>query len=151
VSVAARHVPVNATALIRGMFHGTSDKPQLGVGMFPPSCLQTNFMPAADRRACSGDALQSLSLQYGEPAGDCQLRKKLSSKLVSINVIASPSQIITIVGAPHALDIVSRTLLHAGDCVMVEEPGWAIEFVRLAALGMRTCPCHELLKGLIWA
>ena len=29
--------------------------------------------------------------------------------------------------AAKALDIVSRTLLRAGDCVMVEEPGWAIE------------------------
>jgi DNA-binding transcriptional MocR family regulator len=49
-------------------------------------------------------------------------------------------QILTTVGATHALDIVSRTLLHAGDCVMVEEPGWAIEFARLDALGMRILP-----------
>lgn len=43
-------------------------------------------------------------------------------------------------GATHALDIVSRTLLRAGDYVMVEEPGWAIEFARLDALGMRILP-----------
>ena len=43
-------------------------------------------------------------------------------------------------GVTHALDVVSRTLLRAGDCVMVEEPGWAVEFARLDALGMRILP-----------
>ncbi len=135
-----RHVPINATALIRGMFQGSSDKPQPGMGVFPPDWLETTFMPAAVRKVCSGRALQQLSLQYGEPAGDGGLRQSLSKKLISINVQATPAQIITTVGATHALDIVSRTLLKAGACVMVEEPGWAIEFARLAALGMRILP-----------
>ena len=50
-------------------------------------------------------------------------------------------------GATHALDIVSRTLLRAGDYVMVEEPGWAIEFARLAALGMRILPVPRRADG----
>ena len=136
----SQHVPINATALIRGMFHGSSAKPQPGMGVFPPDWLQTNFMPTAVRKVCSGGALQSFSLQYGEPAGDSGLRQSLSNKLAGLNIQAAPSQIITTVGATHALDIVSRTLLRAGDCVMVEEPGWAIEFARLAALGMRILP-----------
>ena len=48
---------------------------------------------------------------------------------------AAPEQIITTVGATHALDIVSRTLLRPGDPVMVEEPGWAVEFARLDGAG----------------
>ena len=143
----ARHVPVNATALIRGMFQGSSDKPQPGMGVFPPDWLETTFLPAAVRKVCSGRALQSFSLQYGEPAGDSALRQSLSKKLASINVQASSAQIITTVGATHALDIVSRTLLKAGDCVMVEEPGWAIEFARLAALGMRILPVPRGADG----
>ena len=143
----ARHVPVNATALIRGMFQGSSDKPQPGMGVFPPDWLETTFLSAAVRKVCSGRALQSFSLQYGEPAGDSALRQSLSKKLLSINVQASPAQIITTVGATHALDIVSRTLLKAGDCVMVEEPGWAIEFARLAALGMRILPVPRGADG----
>jgi DNA-binding transcriptional MocR family regulator len=135
-----KHVPVNATALIRGMFQGRSDKPQPGMGVFPPDWLETTFMTAAVRKVCSGRALQSFSLQYGEPAGDATLRQSLSKKLASISVQASPEQIITTVGATHALDIVSRTLLKSGDFVMVEEPGWAIEFARLASLGMRILP-----------
>ena len=143
----AQHVPVNATALIRGMFHGSSDKPQPGMGVFPPDWLETTFMPAAVRKVCSSRALQSLSLQYGEPAGDSGLRQALSQKLASLNVPASPGQIVTTVGATHALDIVSRTLLRAGDYVMVEEPGWAIEFPRLTALGMRILPVPRRADG----
>ena len=143
----ARHVPVNATALIRGMFQGSSDKPQPGMGVFPPDWLETTFMPAAVRRVTSTRALQAFSLQYGEPAGDGGLRQSLSHKLISLNIHASAQQIITTVGATHALDIVSRTLLRAGDYVMVEEPGWAIEFARLDALGMRILPVPRRSDG----
>lgn len=143
----AQHVPVNATALIRGMFHGHGDKPQPGMGVFPPDWLETSFMPAAIRRVTSTRALQAFSLQYGEPAGDMGLRQSLSNKLISLNIHATPQQIITTVGATHALDIVSRTLLRAGDYVMVEEPGWAIEFARLDALGMRILPVPRGADG----
>lgn len=143
----AQHVPVNATALIRGMFHGSSDKPQPGMGVFPSDWLETTFMPAAVRKVTGNRSLQSFSLQYGEPAGDSGLRQALAHKLVAYNVHAAPSQIVTTVGATHALDIVSRTLLRAGDYVMVEEPGWAIEFARLAALGMRILPVPRGADG----
>ena len=143
----AQHVPVSATALIRGMFQSGSDKPQPGMGVFPPDWLETTFMPAAVRKVISGPALQAFSLQYGEPAGDSGLRHALSQKLVAYNVQAAPGQIVTTVGATHALDIVSRTLLRAGDYVMVEEPGWAIEFARLTALGMRILPVPRRADG----
>ena len=139
--------PVNATALIRGMFHGVSGKPQPGMGVFPPDWLETTFLPAAVRRFTGAKALHDLSLQYGEPAGDSGLRRALSKKLASLNVPAAPEQIITTVGATHALDVVSRTLLQAGDYVMVEEPGWAIEFARLNALGMRILPVPRTAAG----
>jgi len=137
---AAHHVPVNATALIRGMFQGGNDKPQPGLGAFPPDWLDTPFLPAAIRRVTSGPQFKAFSTQYGEPAGDLGLRQALSARLQSLAIDATAQHILTTVGATHALDIVSRTLLRAGDCVMVEEPGWAIEFARLDALGMRILP-----------
>ena len=143
-----RHrAPLNATALIRGMFHGISDKPQPGMGVLPPAWLQTTFLATAVRRSCSVEALNAFSLQYGEPAGDMGLRRALSAKLAGYSVHAAPEQIITTVGATHALDVVSRTLLRAGDYVMVEEPGWAIEFARLDALGMRILPVPRRADG----
>ena len=134
------YVPIDATALIRGMFHKVSNKPQPGMGVFPPEWLESTFMPAAVRKVTSTKALQAFSLQYGEPMGDSGLRRVLAKKLASLSVHTTPENIITTVGATHALDIVSRTLLRTGDHVMVEEPGWAVEFARLGALGMRILP-----------
>ena len=139
--------PVNATALIRGMFHTISDKPQPGMGVFPPDWLESSFMPAAVRKVTSSRALHAFSSQYGEPLGDTGLRRALAAKLASLSVPAAPEQILTSVGATHALDIVSRTLLRPGDPVMVEEPGWAVEFARLNALGMRLLPVPRRADG----
>lgn len=134
------HVPVDATALIRGMFRSGNGLPQPGMGAFPSDWLRSTFMSAAVRRFCAGTELHALSLEYGAPAGDAALRQALAGRLRALGVAASGSQIITTVGATHALDIISRTLLRAGDFVLVEEPGWAVEFARLAALGMRILP-----------
>ena len=134
------YAPIDATALIRGMFHKISNKPQPGMGVFPADWLDSTFMPAAVRKVTGTRALQEFSLQYGEPMGDSGLRRALSKKLATLNVHAAPENIITTVGATHALDIVSRTLLRPGDHVMVEDPGWAVEFARLTALGMRLLP-----------
>ena len=146
IAVAAR-APVDAAALIRGMFHSVSDKPQPGMGVFPAEWLDASFLPAAVRKVTSTPALRDMSLHYGEPMGDSGLRRTLSQRLGALNIPAEPGQIITTVGATHALDIISRTLLRAGDCVMVEEPGWAIEFARLDALGMRILPVPRRADG----
>ncbi|MFN5350799.1 MAG: PLP-dependent aminotransferase family protein [Polaromonas sp.] len=146
-NLSLQHSPINATALIRGMFHGVSSKPQPGMGVFPSDWLHTTFLASAVRRYTGAKALHDLSLRYGEPAGDSGLRRALSKKLDALNIHAAPEQIITTVGATHALDIVSRTLLRAGDFVMVEEPGWAIEFARLNALGMRILPVPRTAAG----
>jgi DNA-binding transcriptional MocR family regulator len=139
--------PIDATALIRGMFHKVSNKPQPGMGVFPADWLESTFMPAAVRKVTGSRALQEFSLQYGEPMGDSGLRRMLANKLAALNVPATPDNIITTVGATHALDIVSRTLLRAGDHVMVEDPGWAVEFARLNAMGMRLLPVPRRPEG----
>ncbi|WP_298931191.1 PLP-dependent aminotransferase family protein [uncultured Ramlibacter sp.] len=144
---AVRNVPIDATALIRGMFHAAGNKPQSSAGVFPSDWLDASFMPAAVRKVTSTRALQEFSLQYGEPLGDASLRRALSKKLATLNVHASPDNIITTVGATHALDIASRTLLRAGDHVMVEEPGWAVEFARLTHMGMRLLPVPRRADG----
>jgi DNA-binding transcriptional MocR family regulator len=147
VAAPRTYAPIEATALIRGMFHKISNKPQPGMGVFPPDWMESTFMPAAVRKVTSTRSLQQFSLQYGEPMGDSGLRRMLSNKLASLSVHAAPENIITTVGATHALDIVSRTLLRAGDHVMVEEPGWAVEFARLTALGMRLLPVPRRADG----
>ncbi|RYF79853.1 MAG: PLP-dependent aminotransferase family protein [Comamonadaceae bacterium] len=139
--------PADASTLIRGMFHRRSDKPQPGMGVLPPEWLESTFMSTSVRRVTTTAALKEFSLQYGDPAGDAGLRRSLATKLAGIQLEVSPEQIVTTVGATHALDIVSRTLLRAGDPVMVEEPGWAVEFARLEALGMRVLPVPRGADG----
>ena len=82
--------PVNATALIRGMFHKISDKPQPGMGVFPSEWLESTFMPAAVRKVTNSRSLQDFSLQYGEPLGDAHLRRLLAKKLSTLNVHTVP-------------------------------------------------------------
>jgi len=143
----ARSAPLNATGLIRGMFQGLGDKPQPGLGVLPADWLKCTFLAAAVRRSCSVESLNAFSLQYGEPAGDPGLRRALARRLNDLSIHASAAQIITTIGATQALDVVSRTLLRAGDYVMVEEPGWAVEFARLEALGMRILPIPRGPEG----
>ncbi len=143
---------IDATALIRGMFHHNrsglgSHWPQPGMGVFPPEWLESDFMSAAVRKVTQSKTLLETSLRYGEPLGDSGLRRALSTKLRDLSIDVPAERIITTIGATHALDVVSRTLLKAGDCVMVEEPGWAVEFARLEALGMRILPVPRRADG----
>jgi len=140
VATARPVAPVNAAALIRGMFHPPGERPQPGMGVFPPDWMASGFMQAAVRKVSGAQALADGSLRYGEPLGDGHLRRVLADRLQGMGLPAAPEQILTTVGATQALDIVSRTLLKPGEAVMVEEPGWAVEFARLQAAGMRILP-----------
>ena len=132
---------INASMLVRGMFHqSVGGRPQPGAGVLPAEWLEAGFLAAAMRKACSGKSLHDSCVGYGDPLGDIGLREALSRRLARLGIAAAPQHIITTMGATHGLDVVSRALLQPGDPVMVEEPGWAVEFARLASLGMRVLP-----------
>jgi DNA-binding transcriptional MocR family regulator len=133
-------LPISATALIRGMFQPPGARPMPALGTLPAEWLDPALLASALRKVSSGAQLGALSLQYGAPAGELRLRRALALKLADFGVSAAPEQIVTAVGATHALDIVTRTLLRAGDSVLVDEPGWSVEYARLAALGLRVLP-----------
>ena len=133
-------LPVSATALIRGMFQPPGSHPMPGLGTLPVDWLDAGLLATALRRVSSGTQLAELSLRYGEPAGDMRLRRALATRLADHGVSAAPQQIITTIGATQALDVVTRTLVRAGDSVLVDEPGWSVEYARLAALGLRVLP-----------
>jgi DNA-binding transcriptional MocR family regulator len=136
----ARPLPLSATSLIRGMFQPPGGKPMPGLGTLPADWLDLPLLAGALRKVSGHAALGALSLQYGDPAGEPRLREALARKLGEVGVTASPAQVVTTVGATHALDIVTRSLLRAGDAVLVDEPGWSVEYARLAALGLRVLP-----------
>jgi DNA-binding transcriptional MocR family regulator len=136
----AHPLPISATALIRGMFQPPGARPMPGLGTLPADWLDLPLLAGALRKVTTGAQLGAVSLQYGEPAGELRLRLALSAKLADFGVSASAQQIVTTIGATHALDVVTRTLLRAGDSVLVDEPGWSVEYARLAALGLRVLP-----------
>jgi DNA-binding transcriptional MocR family regulator len=135
---AAAHVPrpLDATALIRGMFQRTG-APGPGMGALPADWLDLPLLHTAMRRALAGD---DSAVHYGDPSGDARLRDVLARRLADIGVHTDASRIVTTIGATHALDIVSRSLLAPGDAVLVDEPGWAVEFARLSRMGLRLLP-----------
>jgi DNA-binding transcriptional MocR family regulator len=133
-------LPISATTLIRGMFQPPGAHPMPGLGTLPADWLDLPMLAGAVRKVTRGALLGAVSLRYGEPAGETRLRRALATKLADFGVSASPQQIVTTIGATHALDVVTRTLLRAGDSVLVDEPGWSVEYARLAALGMRVLP-----------
>ena len=135
-----RPLPNSATALIRGMFPAPGGRSMPGLGTLPAEWLDAAMLTAAMRRANAGGQAAAVALHYGDPAGELRLREALATKIADFGVVASPAQIATTIGATHALDIVTRTLLRAGDSVLVDEPGWSVEYARLAALGMRVLP-----------
>lgn len=138
--------PVDATALIRGMFHAGVRGSAPGMGTLPEDWLDPALLQRALRHA-TGSASAAAWVRYGDPAGDPTLRAALSRRLADLGVSAGPGQIITTVGATHALDIVARTLLQPGDAVLVDEPGWAVEYERLSRMGMRLLPVPRGADG----
>lgn len=117
------------------------------LGTLPIDWLDQPLLAGALRKVGRGAAMRECLLEYGDPAGALRLRQALAAKLVDHGVTAEANQIITTVGATHALDVVTRTLLKPGDTVLVDEPGWSIEYARLAALGMRVLPVPRGNEG----
>ena len=142
-----RNLPISAATLMRGMFQPISGKPQPGMGVLPADWIETEPLAASLRKVTVAATVRETSVRYGEPIGDARLRRVLAGRLAAMGIDARAEQIITTVGATQALDIISRTLLKPGDTVMVEEPGWAVEFARLAALGMHILPVPRGPEG----
>jgi DNA-binding transcriptional MocR family regulator len=138
-------VPISATTLIRGMFQPPGAQPMPGLGTLPAEWLDQPLLAGAMRKVSA--QLGRSALQYGEPAGEQRLRRALAGRLAEHGITATAEQIVTTVGATHALDIVTRTLLKPGDTVLVDEPGWSVEYARLAALGMRVLPVPRGPEG----
>ncbi len=145
--------PLDATALIRGMFQHGSAPSGPGMGTLPEAWLDQPLLDRALRRTLGrptqrGGSAAADALHYGNPAGDEALRQAMARRLGGeLGIAAQASQIVTTIGATHALDVVARTLLQPGDAVLVDEPGWAVEFARLTRMGMRLLPVPRLPSG----
>ena len=142
-----RVMPDSAVALIRGMFQGPGRRSGPGLGTLPADWLDAPLLAAALRKVSTVEQVARSALHYGDPAGELRLRTALATKLGACGIAVGAERIVTTLGATQALDIVTRTLLRAGDSVLVDEPGWSVEYARLAALGMRVLPVPRGIDG----
>ncbi|KQV50308.1 GntR family transcriptional regulator [Pelomonas sp. Root1217] len=140
-----RQAPMDATALIRGMFEADAARSP-GLGTLPADWLDPTLLQSALRRLNAADAL-GLQVSYGDPSGDARLRAALGQRLHDLGIHATPAQILTTNGATHALDLIIRTQLQPGDAVLVDDPGWAIMFARLSQAGIRLLPVPRSAQG----
>ncbi|MGE5147698.1 MAG: PLP-dependent aminotransferase family protein [Candidatus Eiseniibacteriota bacterium] len=75
---------------------------------------------------------------YGDPYGYRPLREHIVDALLpEIGIAARPAQILLTTGGSQALDLVSRSLLGAGDVVLVDDPGYYNLFGNLRLQGVR--------------
>lgn len=143
--VAPRQAPMDATALIRGMFEADAARSP-GLGTLPADWLDPALLQSALRRLHDAQA-HAVQVSYGDPSGDERLRRALGQRLADLGIHAGPTQILTTNGATHALDLIIRTQLQPGDAVLVDDPGWAIMFARLTQAGIRLLPVPRGARG----
>jgi DNA-binding transcriptional MocR family regulator len=87
-------------------------------------------------------------IDYGDPYGDRALREHIVEALLpEVGIAAGPAQILLTTGASHALDLVSRTLLSAGDAVIVDDPGYYNLFGNLRLQGLRLVGVPRKVDG----
>ena len=120
------------------MFRTRASLPGPGLGTLPETWLDPALLQRALRRAMA-DARRRACVMASRPATRAA-RRAGATPVDELGIAADAAQIVTAVGATHALDIVARTLLKPGDAVLVDDPGWAVEHARLTGMGMRLLP-----------
>jgi GntR family transcriptional regulator/MocR family aminotransferase len=90
--------------------------------------------------------------QYAAPAGHPALRTAIARYLgYARSVRAAAGDVVVTNGTQHALDLVGRVLLRAGDVVAVEEPGYPPARRLFASLGARVVGVPVDEEGLVVA
>jgi DNA-binding transcriptional MocR family regulator len=97
--------------------------------MEKPGCgwLPADWMPdAALRRGLRGIARADISLlsEYGSTRGSLALRRMLLGHFADEGIEADPDQLLLTGSGTQAIDLVCRYLLHPGDTVLVDDPGY---------------------------
>ena len=84
---------------------------------------------------------------YGSAMGFPALRERLAIGLAEKEVAATPEQVLMTFGANHALDLVIRRFLVAGDTVLVDDPGYYPLFAKLKLSQVRMVGVRRTANG----
>lgn len=104
-----------------------------GCGWLPPEWLFGQGVRAALTQVARRPAVYAG--RYGSAYGLRALRHHLARQLTLRGVECTEDHIILTQGASQALELVIRTLVHPGDTVLVEDPGYPYVLAMLRACG----------------
>ncbi|MGI4859740.1 MAG: PLP-dependent aminotransferase family protein [Janthinobacterium lividum] len=135
---------LNAGWLSSDVFADHSMPIKAGCGWLPGEWVNEGGMRHALRAI--GRVPGARLAEYGHPLGFAPLRERIVEQLGRHGLPADPNvNVLLTQGATQALDLIARTLLRAGDVVVVEDPCYCnlLQILRLAGLRVvgvpRTC------------
>jgi DNA-binding transcriptional MocR family regulator len=108
---------------------------KLGCGWLPDAWRESDDINYAIREVSRTDT--GGVFNYSTPLGLPVLREQLLKCLARMHVASSLDRILTTQGASQAQDLLIRTLLKAGDTVVVETPGYGNLYRQLAFQGVK--------------
>jgi len=120
-------------------------KLQLGCGSLPESWRETDDLSYAIRQVSRTDMAALFS--YSTPLGLPALREQILKRLQPFDIEVDERRIMTTSGATHGLDLIVRTLLKPGDCVVVESPGYSLLFDLLRLNGVTMIEVPRTPRG----
>ncbi|MGK9414628.1 PLP-dependent aminotransferase family protein [Pseudomonas cedrina] len=107
---------------------------KLGCGWLPDAWRESDDISYAIREVTRTDTAGLFN--YSTPLGLPALREQLLKRLTQAHIATDLDRILTTAGASHAQDLLIRTLLKPGDCVVVETPGYGNLYRQLAFHGV---------------
>ncbi|MEJ5039277.1 PLP-dependent aminotransferase family protein [Pseudomonas sp. B21-036] len=125
----------DAYLLLQKVFQPLGMDLRPGIGLLPEPWSDDDGVQRSLRALSRRDPSEFTG--YGHAKGCANLRARLVEKLLDTRVNAHPEQILLTSGASHALDLLVRYLVHRGDSVLVDEPGYHNLFLNLRLQGAR--------------
>ena len=118
---------------------------KLGCGWLPDAWRESDDICYAIREISRTDTVALFN--YSTPLGLPVLREQLLKRLTQMKVVTHLDCILTTHGASHAQDLLIRTLLKAGDTVVVETPGYANLYRQLERHGVKLLEVPRVVGG----
>ena len=131
---------LTATWLLSDVFADHSMPIKAGCGTLPNEWINEGGLHHALRALARVPAARLAD--YGHPYGFAPLRERVAEQLDRHGLPVDVSNVLLTQGATQALDLIVRTLLRAGDAVIVEDPGYCnlLQILKLAGLVVHGVP-----------
>ena len=115
-------------------------------GALPPAWLEDAVPVAAVQRGLGRSSAGMAS--RCPPQGLPELRERIALLLRSQGLPVDAGRLMTCFGGTHAIDLICRSFLRAGDTVLVEDPGYFLMFDRLRQEGVKPIAIRRRPDGL---